>query len=1074
MRTNAPFLTWNRGLISPKSLGRVDVDRTRLSAETYTNFLPFTQGAMTIRPGTKYFGSSLNDTGAYFIEFVAATDDTALLEVTDGVMRYWLGSDSHNLEILERPHVDTVINDTGWDDESTGGGSINPTSADQIPTMTGSTTDGVTISASDETVAAWYAADDSLSTGWYGIGSVPHTLTIDFGSGNTKKVSSYTIRSTDNAFFLGSTPRDWTLESNDVDTGAGWTTEDTVTNETGWSVSEKRTFDAPGVNQRRYWRLNISAVDGGSNVTFNELELIGPSVESSDLLTLNAHSIGGLAKATKTVVVDTGDQDVEHSLYVVVSNGRVTLRVGSSAGDDDYISETRLGSGYHNLAFTPSGNFYITFQSDKDINKIVTSCSIGDSGTVELISPWSHADLDYIRFDQSADIIYVACDDVKTYKVERRGTGRSWSIVEYRPNDGPFFPAASSFAKLSIDANHGNATITSDIPFFTANHVGSLIRMRHEGQSGRWLLGAKDAKTDGIKVTGLSDTGKETGTSERTIIIDVTGTWSGTIAIERSVDGEDIGFKAISTNLGTPTDTGTFSSTITDQDDNLDVWYRARITSYTSGVANVDITYPGGAKTGIARITEYASNTSATAEILRRFSDTGYSDNWQEGYWSNAQTYPSAVALHGGRLCFANGGNLFMSVSDDYEGFDDLIEGDAAPLIKTLGSGPVNNIHFLLSALRLIVGTSGAELSARSSSLDEPITPSTANIRVFSTQGSANLRAIRLDTKALFVQRSGQRVFVAGFGLEGEALGDYQSQELTLLVPDLLNAGVVSVAIQRQPDTRLHCVLSDGTVGLMTYQPQEQVLCWTVWETTNGAVERAMVLPGIEEDAVYYHVRRTINGATKRFLEKWALLSEGIGDTGLSWIADCAVSYTDTGRTSTITGVSHLAGESVVVWADDTGQTSYGKDLSPDVNGVQTTYVVDTGSGSVTLSENVHHAVMGLPYTADWKSSKLTFGAEAGTALSQIKRVAQMALVLYNTHNNGLFFGSDTGNLDALPRVIDGATVDDDKIHGTLDSVAIPFPGEYNTDARFVLRAKAPRPVTIIAATPSVQTNERV
>ena len=76
-RVNVLFPAWNRGLVSPKALGRVDLDRTKLSAEVMTNWLPSTQGSMALRPGTKYFGNSYSDTGAQFIEFVASTDDVA-------------------------------------------------------------------------------------------------------------------------------------------------------------------------------------------------------------------------------------------------------------------------------------------------------------------------------------------------------------------------------------------------------------------------------------------------------------------------------------------------------------------------------------------------------------------------------------------------------------------------------------------------------------------------------------------------------------------------------------------------------------------------------------------------------------------------------------------------------------------------------------------------------------------------------------------------------------------------------------------------------------------------------------
>ena len=1333
-KQNIPLLGFNRGIVSPKSIARVDLDRMPLSAAVMTNWLPKTQGAMTLRPGTKYLGSSLNDTGAEWIEFVAATDDTALIELTHQRMRIWIDD-----VLLSRPKVDTTLSlsDTGWSNASTGG-ALSTIGSDVIPTMAGNPTNGVTISVSSSNASgaaggfSWNAADDNDATFWTDTGSgeastLPSWWKVDFGSGNSKAIKTYSIRAGNAANYTDNAPKKWQLICSNFDTGTfavdtgKWTLEDTQGSETGWAVSEARTYTLPGadtgtVEARRYWRLTFSEVDGDTELVIAEISMFTGSValqvrNEGSRRVFNATSIGALARLKKTVVVsDTG---TEHSLAIYIERGPVTLRVGSSDGNDDYISETSLGTGYHNLSFTPEGNFYITLQSGELVDRIVGSMSIGDSGTLEVTTFIDADQLDDVRYDQSADVVYLDADGCEPHKIERRGTGRSWSFVEYQPDRGPFLPAASSTAKLSVSQKYGNTTMNSDVPFFKAGHGGhrgSLFRLFHGNQSGLWPLGALDAHTDPIRMTGISDTG-DTGSpsqgSERRISISVTGTYIGTLQIERSFEGEESGFHPVSTSKGyikggtTATDTGTFTRVISDPDDNAIVWYRVRMSAYTSGVALVDMTYKHGGVNGIARVTDFNSTTSVAVEVLSRFSDTGPTDSWQEGAWSTEQRFPTAPALHGGRLYHAGGANLHGSVSDDYENFDDETEGDAGPIYRTLGSGPVDNIYYLIGLLRLLVGTSGAEMELRSSSLDEPVTPSNNSVRTFSTQGSANLRAIKMDTKAIYVQRSGQRVFMAGFGEGADALGGYGSIELTLLAPDLLEAGVVSIAIQRQPDTRIHCVLANGKVGILTYEPQEQVICWSMWET-DGSVEKAMVLPGTGEDAVYYHVRRTIGGnndsytkvllhfegadastefvdsnaggsahtwsangnaqidtavakfgagglfdgtgdfintddhadfalgsgdftidgwfnctaasgttraiigqsgatittasqlafvvrrestdviafylsdgttvtivtgtttftsvsntgwhhfaavrtgnvlklfidgtqegsstaftgsvnnvstdlyvahrassgnpwtgsldeirlsvgiarwtanftaptratvnSSVRYLEKWATEAECLGDTGLSYLADCAKSFNDTGAFSSMTGFTHLAGKAVVIWADDTGQATAGKDLSPDVAGVQTTFTVDTGDGTITLAAPVrHHAVAGLPYTANWKSTKLAYAAQAGTALTQMKRTDKIGFILHQAHNNGLYFGNDTGVLDPLPRVNDqGATVDADKIFETYDKAAIPFPGLWNEDSRIVLRAKAPRPVTVLAAVPTVATNEKI
>lgn len=1129
-RVNAPLLSFNRGLISPKALARVDLDRVRLSAEVFNNWLPNTQGSMSIAPGTKHRGSSIRDTGAYWVEFIASTDDVALLELANdtgtglGTMRVWLGDDAHDLALLSRPAVDTTVSlsDTGWTNASTGGAVASGSNTDVIPTMTGPTTSGVTITASSENTSetdggnAWHAADDLNHLRWVDTGagnnSLPSWWNVDFGSGNSEAITSYSVRADDSSGAAARAPKAWRLIASNFDTGTfatdtgKWTLEDERTNQTLWAISEKRSYgtdqgDTGTVTARRHWRVHI--VEGntaGNQIIVAEFEMFTAAVAQQVQLqggarVFNATSIGARAKLTKRVIVsDTG---TEHALAIQVGRGPVTLRVGSTDGDDDYISETAIRTGYHNLAFTPQGNFWITLQSDEIIDRIVSSLEISDSGTVEVTTPWSADNLDDIRHDQSADVVFVDCDGIRQQMIERRGTGRSWSVVDYAPDDGPFLPTASSSAKFSVSHFFGNTTLNSDIPFFKSTHVGALVRAFHQGQSGQWRLGAADAATDPIAVTGISDTGTPGENAERQIVFSVSGTWTGRITIERSVDGEDIGFKPVPrgfTNLGSSdtgsSDTGTFVKTVNDPDDNLKVWYRARIADtgstldtgvgaggYTSGVAVVNITYGGGGVTGIARITDYNSNTSVGIEVLSRFSDTGPSDNWQQGYWSDARGFPTAVALHGGRLAHAQGGSIFLSVADDYQSFDEETVGDAGPVIRTLGSGPVDSIHALLSLLRLIVHTSGAELTLRSSSLDEPLTPTNSSAATFSTQGTAPLRALKMDDKGIFVQRSTKRVFMVGPSTQA-AVGDYGSSELTLLVPDLLAAGVVSISVQRQPDTRIHVALADGTVAILTYEPAEEVICWTTWDTP-GFVERVMVLPGVSEDAVYYHIRRTINGQTKRFLEKWALESECQGDTGLHWLAHCASSYTDTGRTTFLHAVApHLAGSNLIVWGSlDTGSTPH-VDMSPDTGSdfSQRLWAVDTG-GDVTLTgltEGLHHAVVGLPYQADWRSGKLAYGAQAGTALAQMKRIAQSALLLFKTHARALYIGDDTGALDPLPRLIDGEVIDPDHIFPTLDKIASPTPGTHKTDPRLHIRARAPRPATILAAVPSVGTNERV
>src|SRR5690606_24235207 len=134
-------------------------------------------------------------------------------------------------------------------------------------------------------------------------------------------------------------------------------------------------------------------------------------------------------------------------------------------------------TGTHSLAFTPSGStFHINFRSEARALRRVDSCNVEGSGVMELPTPWSASDLRYLRLAQSADVVFVACRGYQPRRIERRSE-RSWSVVLYQTNDGPFKPAPTRQVKLKPSVTEGNGTLTASSKFFTQNHVGALFRL---------------------------------------------------------------------------------------------------------------------------------------------------------------------------------------------------------------------------------------------------------------------------------------------------------------------------------------------------------------------------------------------------------------------------------------------------------------------------------------------------------------------------------------------------------------------------------------------------------------------
>lgn len=749
------------------------------------------------------------------------------------------------------------------------------------------------------------------------------------------------------------------------------------------------------------------------------------------------------------VTVSAPDQNVEHALRIVIARGPVILRVGSASGDDSLINETTLDTGTHSLAFTPTGaSFWVEFKSRLLRVVWVDRCAVEAAGVMDVTTPWAAADLGSVRVDQSGDILYAASAKAtvstgyQQYQIQRRAT-RSWSVVLYQSEDGPFRVQNVTTTTIAASAITGNITLTASKPLFRSGHVGAIFAITSVGQIVAVSVTAENVFSDPILITGTS--------SSRIFTIiraSLSGTGS-TVTLQRS----------LTSNVGPWEDVTTYTTdaTITFNDalDNVIAWYRIGVKTgnYVAGTHVLTLSTTVGSITGVARITAFTNSLSVSAEVITALGGTTATEDWAEGEWSDYRGWPTSVVIHEGRIWFAGRDGVWGSVSDAFYSFSYSTIGDSGPIARTIGSGPVDTINWILPLQRLLLGGQGSEFSCRSSSLDEPLTPTNFNIKPASTQGSAAVAAVKVDTRGIYVQRGGTRIYELSLD-EGGAY-DYGSSHLSALVPEIGRPGINRMAVQRQPDTRVHCVRSDGTAAVLVFDKVESVICWLEVET-DGLIEDVVVLPGAvgeEEDVVYYVVQRTINGSAKRYLEKWAMEADCLGDE-LCNLADSYVSYT--GVSTTTVTAAHLAGESVVIWAD-------GADVGTDDDD-SLIYTLN-GSGQATLPTAVTNYVVGLPYTAQWKSAKLVeLAGQPGMHAVVSQSIKGLGLLLADVHAQGLRFGPDFVNLDRMPLIEDGAPVDPDSVRQDYAESPIVFPGEITEDARICLEAQAPRPCTVLAA----------
>lgn len=760
--------------------------------------------------------------------------------------------------------------------------------------------------------------------------------------------------------------------------------------------------------------------------------------------------------------VTVNEPNIEHVLRIIVTRGPVVFRAGTAIGDDIYINETTLGTGTHSLALTPTGaSFWIRFMNARINASLLSSCNVEAAGTLTLPAPWLTADLPNLRWTESADVIYVGCNTYQQRKIERRSL-RSWSITLYEPENGPFRVINVTPTTLTPSAIQGDITLTASKPLFKPGHLGALFQLTSVGQQVGASLAAGDTYTNPVRVNGIGN--------QRLLTITFTGTWSGTPTLQYSVAAP-----------GTWVDVKNYASGANGTDgyqdgfDNQVIFYRVGFKpgAYVSGTLVVAISFSSGSIVGAVRVTTYTDSQHVNAAVLQPLGGTTATVDWTEGAWSPFRGYPATNALFQGRLWWF-GTSVFASVSDDYENFDASVLGDSAPIIGQLDEGPVENIYWAIPLQQLVLGTATSEVSCRSTYLGDPVTPTNFNVLSSSSQGSANVQALRMDRSGIFVQVSGQRLFELDLDIYTYA---YRSNELSLLVPDLNKAGIVQLAIQRKPDTRIHCRRADGSVGVMVYDAAENVTCWLeLTAAVSGVVEDISVLPGVEEDQIYYIVNRTVNGKTVRFHEKWALESECTG-LPIAKLADAHVLYSGAASTTLTAIAPHLIGQTVVVWGWNT--TTPFTDASGNTIGLDLgTYVVDVNGTVSGLPKAVTNACVGLGYTARWQSMKQAFAAALGTPLNQLKRIDRLGLVLRNTHARGIQVGNDFDHLDDLPLAdlpylspAGGSLTDTDAILNDYDHQMSGFDDVWSTDSRVCLQAESPRPATALAFTVGMTTS---
>jgi hypothetical protein len=166
---------------------------------------------------------------------------------------------------------------------------------------------------------------------------------------------------------------------------------------------------------------------------------------------------------------------------------------------------------------------------------------------------------------------------------------------------------------------------------------------------------------------------------------------------------------------------------------------------------------------------------------------------------------------------------------------------------------------------KLVVFGSGTEMTVDGDDAGI-LRPDAVNPRKLSANGCNELAPIEIDDSAIYVQGRGTLVRdLKPIGLDG-----YQGTDLTIYAAHLFSGySLVDWDYAQNPHSVVWVVRSDGVMLGLTYLREQAVWGWHRHDT-DGVIENVCVIPEGAEDAVYCVVRRTIGGATVRYVERMA------------------------------------------------------------------------------------------------------------------------------------------------------------------------------------------------------------
>lgn len=352
-----------------------------------------------------------------------------------------------------------------------------------------------------------------------------------------------------------------------------------------------------------------------------------------------------------------------------------------------------------------------------------------------------------------------------------------------------------------------------------------------------------------------------------------------------------------------------------------------------------------------------------------------------EASFSSANGYPSAIGIHNLRLWL--GGTAKEPNKVRCSCVDDLFnfatgDKDSDGMDITLNSSESNAVRWIASFKQgVVVGTDGEEWTIQGAGDgSEVLKPTNIQAIQRNRSGSKALGAVQTRDSLLWASLTGRKVFEFAYVFSTD---DYKSPDMTLRAEHISESGIVDMVFQNEPDPVLWCVLANGTLLGFSYNRESQIAAWFRRTTSGGEFEAVATVRGQNDaDCVWTVVKRTINGTTKRYIERFYPTAQKFNFTTPTDFCylDCSKKITLSG--SSVTGLSYLAGKTVTARVDG-----------------KTTETHTVSGGAITLDyPSATSLFVGLPITSVLQPEPIEQVLQDGTAQGRRFNAQRLQLLL--------------------------------------------------------------------------------